>query len=134
MILTISFKDGSNPAKELTLEQLKALPKSAITTRTPWHDGEQNFEGVALSDLMDFAGAKGGNIHVFALNGYETELPFSDFAEHGPILAYQLNGAPMSIEQKGPLFIIYGFDDKPELNSELYFSRSAWQVRSMTIE
>jgi len=40
----------------------------------------------------------------------------------------------MSVRDKGPLFVIYPFDSKAELKSEQYYSRAAWQVRSITIE
>jgi hypothetical protein len=133
-ILTITFPSGEKPAVDLTMADLMAMPASTVTTVTPWHDGEQTFEGVALADLMETVDASAATMRVQALNGYETELPFSDLAEHDPILAYHLNGKPMSVPEKGPLFIIYGFDDKPELGSELYYGRAAWQVRSLIIE
>jgi hypothetical protein len=133
-VLTIQFPDGGKPSVDLTMPELMAMPISTITTTTPWHDGEQTFEGVALSQLMETVGASAELLRVQALNGYETEVPFSDFVEHGPILAFRLNGKEMSVSEKGPLFIVYGFDDKPELNSELFFSRAAWQVRSMSVE
>jgi hypothetical protein len=132
-VLTIALPGGEKQV-DLTMAELMAMPTSTITTVTPWHDGEQTFEGVALSDLMETVGTSAEIMRVLALNGYETELPFSDLAEHDPILAYHLNGKPMSVPEKGPLFIIYGFDDKPELSSELYYARAAWQVRSMVIE
>jgi hypothetical protein len=40
----------------------------------------------------------------------------------------------MPVSDKGPFFIIYPFDSFEELKNELYYSRSAWQVRSITIE
>jgi hypothetical protein len=40
----------------------------------------------------------------------------------------------MPVSDKGPLFIIYAFDASQELKSELFYSRSAWQVRRITIE
>jgi hypothetical protein len=134
IVLSVEIKSGDQRKVELTMDNLMKLPTSIITTRTPWHDGEQIFEGVRLSDLMAALHAKGETLHVTALNRYETEIPFSDITEHAPVLAYRLNGKPMRIEDKGPLFIIYGFDDSSELNSELYFGRSAWQVRTMTVQ
>ncbi|MDU1358477.1 MAG: oxidoreductase, partial [Citrobacter freundii] len=40
----------------------------------------------------------------------------------------------MRIRDKGPLFIVYPYDSMPELNNQIYYSRSAWQVSSMDIE
>ncbi len=72
-------------------------------------------------------------LQVTALNKYRTEIPVSDVA-HQPILAYQRNGEPMPVRDKGPLFVIYPYDRNPDLKTERYFSRSAWQVRSIAID
>ena len=39
----------------------------------------------------------------------------------------------MSVRDKGPLFVIYPFDEAPELNNETYYGRSAWQVKSIEV-
>ena len=56
-----------------------------------------------------------------------------DFANYPVILATRLDGAEMSVRDKGPIFVIYPFDDAPELNNETYFGRSAWQVKSIEV-
>jgi hypothetical protein len=40
----------------------------------------------------------------------------------------------MEVREKGPLFIIYPYDSNTALKHDTYFSRSAWQVRSITVE
>ncbi len=132
-VLTVTGKLKSGAQIDLTMAELRALPKAQIKTTTPWHDGEQTFEGVPLAALIEHLGAKGQMLQVTALNKYKTEIPVSDVS-HGPILAYLRNGEPMSVRDKGPLFVIYPYDRNPELKSERYFSRSAWQVRSIAID
>jgi hypothetical protein len=39
----------------------------------------------------------------------------------------------MRIREKGPLFIVYPFDTKAELRSELYYNRAAWQLHRLQI-
>ena len=39
----------------------------------------------------------------------------------------------MPVRDKGPLFIIYPFDSSAELRSEPYYSRSAWQLRTIEV-
>ena len=34
---------------------------------------------------------------------------------------------------KGPLFVIYPFDTRPELRNAVYFSRCAWQLKAIDI-
>jgi len=38
------------------------------------------------------------------------------------------------VRTKGPLFMVYPFDSKAELRSATYDERSAWQLKSLTIE
>ncbi|MFM7446066.1 MAG: oxidoreductase, partial [Tabrizicola sp.] len=52
----------------------------------------------------------------------------SDAVEGGPILAYLQNGEPMSVREKGPLWVVYPYDLKAEYQTEVTFSRSIWQL------
>lgn len=133
-ILTVTGKVTDGTEINMTLSDIEALGTARIVTTTPWHDGEVTFEGVPMSQLMEAVGAEGTTAFVLALNNYGTEIPMSDFASSWPILAYKKNGQYMEVADKGPLFIIYPYDDDPRLKSELYYSRSAWQVRSIEIE
>ena len=133
VVLTVEGKLRDGKPVDLTMEALRKLPKARIATTTPWHDGEQVFEGVPLAALLDHVGARGETLHVIALNKYRTEIPVSDLGRQ-PILAYLRNGAPMSVRDKGPLFVIYPYDRDPALKSELYYGRSAWQVRSISVD
>jgi hypothetical protein len=40
----------------------------------------------------------------------------------------------MPVRDKGPLFIIYPFDTDASLRSERYYSRAAWQLKSIEID
>jgi hypothetical protein len=133
-ILTVTGNIISGADVNMTLADIEALGTARIVTTTPWHDGEVTFEGVPMSRLMEAVGANGTVAFVHALNNYSSEVPLSDFTRFEPILAYKMDGQEMSIADKGPLFIIYPYDDAAELRSELYYSRSAWQVRSIEIK
>ena len=56
-----------------------------------------------------------------------------DATEFDTMLAVAINGEPMSIRDKGPIFMIYPFDTNPELYNEKYFSRSVWQIRAIEV-
>jgi len=133
-VLTIDGAIASQEPVDFTFEQLEEIGTAEITTTTPWHNGQVTFTGVPMADLMKKVGATGTKISVFALNNYHTEIPLSDFKEHEVILATKKDGKFMPISDKGPLFIIYPFDSDEELKSEVFYSRSAWQVRTITVE
>ena len=134
VVLTVSGKVTNGEAVDFTLAELEALGTASITTKSPWESNATTFTGVPLAKLMQVVGATGEKAAIVALNKYRTQVPVSDFTDHGVILASRKNGEPMPISDKGPLFVVYPFDDKPEVNTEIYHSRSAWQVRSIIIE
>jgi hypothetical protein len=68
-----------------------------------------------------------------ALNDYRVDVPWDDAQRNDPIVARLLDGEPMAVRDKGPLFLIYPFDDRPELRSAVYYSRSAWQLRTIEV-
>ena len=134
VILSVDGGVADGAVHEFTRSQLEALGHAEIDTTTPWHDGVIRFEGVPLALLMEHVGAKGRIAAVRALNNYKTEVPLTDFSQFGVILALKKNGEYMPVSDKGPLFIVYPFDSNEMLNGEVYYSRSAWQVRRITIE
>jgi hypothetical protein len=136
-ILTISgaiAETNSNGAALFDRAMLEALGLARVETKTPWHTGSVTFEGVPLDKLMKHVGANGQRVVAIALNDYTTEIPIEDFARHGTILALKRDGEYMAVKDKGPLFIIYPYDSKPELKSQTYYSRSAWQVAKLVVK
>jgi len=136
-ILTISGKielTNKEGTAQFDRAMLEALGTVSIETTTPWYKGPMTFEGVPLDRLMKHVGANGQSVVAIALNDYTTEIPIEDFEKHGPILALKRNGEYMPVRDKGPLFIIYPFDSKPELKSQTYYGRSAWQVSKLVVK
>ena len=72
-------------------------------------------------------------LYAVALNNYKVEIPIDDASRYAVLLATRLDGEPMSVRDKGPLLVIYPFDAHPELRSAVYYSRSAWQLRSIEV-
>ena len=113
---------------------LEKLPQRTFTTLTPWDKAPIRFTGPLLRDVLAAAKANGAVIKAAALNDYQTSIPFEDSQKIDVILAHKMNGEPIPVRTKGPLFIVYPFDDKTELRSAVYYERSAWQLKSLTIE
>ena len=112
---------------------LEAMDPVTITTSTIWTEGEQTFTGVPLAQLVDLLGAEGEVMMASAINDYTVEIPREDWIENGPIVAFLNNGEPMSIRDKGPLWIIYPYDDNPDYQTEVIYSRSIWQLDQIQI-
>ena len=87
-----------------------------------------------MDRLMRAVGAGGDTVTVVALNDYTTDLPIPDFERYGTLLALKRDGAYMPVRDKGPFFVVYPYDSKPELKSHMYYSRSAWQVSDLVVK
>jgi len=133
-IVIVDGKTATGAPISFTREDLEAMGVTKVVTHTPWHDGEVIFEGVLARDLMNNVGAKGDHVSIFALDNYSVSVPITDFAAHGAIFAYNVNGKPMGVEDKGPLFLVFPFDAEPTLANETYYSRSIWQIARITVE
>lgn len=137
VILTLSgnIENTNRDGKAvLDIASLEKLGVVSFQTTSPWYNGRTTFTGIPLQKLMDYVGAKGTVVKVTALNDYTTIIPLSDFKKYNVILALKINGEYMPIRDKGPLFVVYPYDSIPELNNQVYYSRSAWQVSRMDIE
>jgi len=137
VMLTISgnvtqMNDGANAVFDMAA--IEKLPQHSFSTKTPWYPNAVKFTGPLLRDVLAAAGASGTTLTAAALNDYKTEIPFADAKQFDVIVAYLMNDKPMPVREKGPLFIVYPFDTKSELRSALYFNRSAWQLRSITVK
>ncbi|PWC91555.1 hypothetical protein TSO5_19555 [Azospirillum sp. TSO5] len=132
-ILVVSGSTAGGQERSYSREEFEAMGLATLTTRTPWNQDPVEFSGVKLSTFLRQIGASGRTLRVTALNDYVTTIPIED-VKYDPILATRRDGKPMSIRDKGPIFIIYPFDDDKSLNSELFFSRCAWQVKSIQVE
>ena len=118
---------------QFDMAMIEALPQQTVVTRTPWFSTARRFTGPLLRDVLSAAGAQGTMLRLVALNDYQVDMPFDDAQRHDVIVARLLDDKPMSVRDKGPLFVIYPFDARPELRSAIYYSRSAWQLRTIEV-
>ncbi|KMN34877.1 hypothetical protein VI26_13165 [Chromobacterium sp. LK1] len=115
------------------MAMLSGLPQRSFSTHTPWYPGLTKFSGPLLRDVLAAVGARGKLLKAVALNDYKTDIPFEDVSRFDVILATQMNDKAMPVREKGPLFIVYPYDSREELRSELYYNRSAWQLKSLQV-
>ena len=137
VVLTVSgdIETTNRPgAAAFDLAMLEALGSKDITTTTIWTSGVSTFTGVPLVTLLEFLGVERGTLEAMAINNYSVTIPVSDAVEDGPIIAYRRDGAYMSLRDKGPLWIIYPYDQSTAYQSEVIYSRSIWQLDRIAVE
>ena len=115
-------------------DMLAQLASRSGEMETPWTTGKVTFSGPLLRAVLEEAGATGDKLVVKAINDYSAEVPMEDAQKLDTILATSMDGKSMSIRDKGPLFLIYPFDQNPDLYTEKYFSRSVWQIKEVEVQ
>jgi DMSO/TMAO reductase YedYZ molybdopterin-dependent catalytic subunit len=112
--LTLSWKSF------LALDQTSKV--SDIHCVTTWSRYDNEWQGVSTRDLLDEAMPKPEATHVMlsSYDGYETNLPLTDFAAEDAMLATHWEGEPLTAEHGGPLRLVV---------PHLYFWKSAKWLR-----
>lgn len=114
-------------------EALLRLPRTTIETTTPWTTGPQRFAGVSLKDLVEAVGAQGSEVSAVAINDYRVVIPLQEAIRDGALVAFEANGEPLQLRNRGPLWIVFAFDQSPRLRGEQILSRSIWQLKLLEV-
>jgi len=127
----IEFESGEKLVLEL--DEIKAMERTSITTHSPWLPGAVTFTGVRVSTLLNHIGAKSAKFEAIALDDYRFVVDGVDFDKYPVILAYERDGKPMTVRELGPLWIMFPFDDYPELLNEKNKGAAVWQLLEMVM-
>ena len=118
---------------EFCLDELSEMAQTTFTTTTIWTEGEQTFTGVSLHDFLMHLESDAASLRALAINDYSIEIPATDATPEGPIIAYMRNGEPMTVRDKGPLWVVYPYDSDPKFQTEEVYFRSIWQMDRIEI-
>ncbi|MEO1199772.1 MAG: molybdopterin-dependent oxidoreductase [Pseudomonadota bacterium] len=132
-LYTLSVEiDGADTAT-LTMSELDAMRQVDFVTSTIWTDGENQFSGVPLADVLATAGISDGIVQLIALNDYSVEIPVDEIDGDYPIIATRMDHEAMPIRDKGPFWVIYPYDHDPEFQTETIYARSIWQLQRISV-
>ena len=114
--------------RRLGLDELKSLVGTEFRTSTPFTEGVKVFAGVTGSQFVKATGVTGRNVHAEAVNGYKVVIPWAVFATDTLLIAYERDGKPMAVRDKGPFWIVFPFDSGAEFRSDTYKSYAIWSI------
>ncbi len=136
--VVLTLQPANGPAIRCDLPALERLPQKTLETRLPAPlglEGRHRWSGVSLGYFAKALGAdRQSQVHLVALNHYAVSVPMSDLERFDPVLAMRINGERISVREKGPLILIYPFDQYRELAAQDYLNRSIWQVNEIRIK
>lgn len=132
VILTVNnAADGRSVS--FTYEELLALPQTAFRTSTIWTSGVDSYSGPSLAAVLAAADMPQDDLLISAINDYNVTFPADKISNDAPVLAVQVNGTPFSIREKGPIWVLFPFDDDDRYRAEDYFALSVWQLRQIDV-
>ena len=115
-------------------KMIESLATETIVTSNHVLSEPATYRGPVLADLLNRIGASSDTIMVTALDDYTAELKRSDIEKYRVLLATHENGKLMTIDDRGPFFIVFPFDQHKELRRDLYYNLSVWQISSIAVE
>lgn len=136
VILTLSgriSRPNRGDTAQYDLAALDRLEQGSFEGDTPWTENPTRFSGPLLAAILGDAVVTGSELEVFAINDYMAIIPVADARQMKVILATRHNGKPMSVRERGPLWIIYPMDQNPDLRTQAIYAKSVWQVVSITV-
>jgi hypothetical protein len=120
--------------RSFDLPALEALGLEVLRTRTAWTGPETlHFSGVPLDRLLRAVGAQGDRLRATALNDYAVNVPREDADRNGAFLATRQDGAPLRVRDRGPIWLIYPWSDRADLDLAVYRDRAIWQLRQIDV-
>lgn len=140
-LLTIEigpFPDGSVQRHSLTTDSLSDMVVTEFATSTVWTEGVDRFSGVLLWDMLLHLGVEpmgwNGEITLQALDGYSVTLGPAHVTENAPLLAVHQNGRLMPRRARGPVWLVFPYDDNPAFRNETIYALSVWQIEHVSIK
>ena len=113
---------------QLTLDDLREMGAIDLQTGTPWSEGVSTFTGIPGRRFVEALQATGAEVAADAINNYHIAIPFDVFASDTLLIAFARDGQPMSVREKGPLWIIFPYDTDPIYHSDTYKAYSIWSL------
>lgn len=136
-VLTVRNGQG-DVLRSFTDADLSALPQVTFQTQTIWTALAHRFAGPTLVAVLDAAGYEEltdeSVISLHALNDYTAWIDSSLISDSAPIIANRIDDAPFSVRDKGPLWVIFPYDQSPDYQTEVIFGVSVWQLYEITVD
>jgi len=125
---------NSPQGAEFDESMLLAVEHGAIHTNNHVVSEVVEYKGPKLASLLEYVGANGKQVQVIAWDDYVVTISLEDIMKYGILLATHEAGVRMTIDDKGPLFVVFPFTQHAQLRNDFYYSLSVWQVREIVVE
>ncbi|MCJ8311357.1 MAG: hypothetical protein HRU38_00125 [Saccharospirillaceae bacterium] len=115
-------------------DMIDQLPQYTINTSNHVSNNISVYTGINFYDLLKMLGFKGSLVNITAWDDYVVQIEIQDLKKYGVLLATHENGQRLTINDKGPMFVVFPFTDIEELRRDDYYNMSIWQVKEIDVE
>jgi len=116
------------------VEALRRLGLQTLTTKTPFTDGEPEFVGVSFARLWEMIEPTGASIRAVAADDYAIEVSAQELIEKEAFVAFEQEGRPLRLRDKGPFWLIFPWSRRPDLYASGDYSLSVWQLIELEVK
>lgn len=140
-ILTVTGKIGRTNTPDhkgyvFTFADLKKLGDVHITSTTRYV-GTAHFDGPLIRDILKTVRPLPGAtvVSVVAIDGYQKDIPITDFSRWDVITAHTQDGKRLTVESRGPLWIMYPNDKNAgELLNNETTTKLVWSLTGLVVK
>lgn len=122
--------------KELifSVKQLQDLPQKTFKTKHTWAASAQEFSGPLIADVLKLVCPNAQDIYLRSFDQYSIMVNFSKIEKYEPILALKIDGQPLTIREKGPLWVMINTDgfNLPTRSLDSMFVWQLYYIRILT--
>ena len=136
VLLTISggiSVTNSDDGAKFDYDMLSNLGLVDKNISTYWTSPDSIFTGVLARNIMALVGANGSWVRAVAANDYSVNLPLTDLTRFDTLLGLYHNSERMSMRDKGPVWLLYPNDSRPDKSESTINERMIWQLKSLQI-
>ncbi len=107
LVMKIRF-ESRDVTYNYTMDELTKIAPNQLSTPLPWRKEKRAYQGVYLEDLLKHhePSLNIRCIEIVSANGYKATFTRDSLANTHFFLAYQDEGQPIPIRQKGPIIVI----------------------------
>ncbi|WP_147307899.1 hypothetical protein [Fulvimarina endophytica] len=131
----IAIAGPSGPVRTVSREDLAGLEQTVLTTHMPWSPEVHHLEGPSLARFVSSFTQKDAadEISIEAIDGFIVTAPIAELVADGAVLVIRQDGDFLPVSAKGPAFVMFPFEERPEIADRSRFGRCIWQITRITI-
>lgn len=121
---------------ELEPEQFAALPQSQLLTSTTLQPEVGQWRGVLGRDVLALLGIPEGEVRAMSMTSwddYRIDMTTEDFYRWDVLLANEMDGQVLTVNELGPLRVTYPRDQHEELQDARFDHRWVWMLREIVV-